>query len=59
MAETKEIYVTGIEKLDFILARIADRLDALEGLRGSAIMYDDLQVKDEDGETIHKFGIGE
>ena len=72
MARTKDSYViTGstvadiVRELNFTLGRIADRLDRLEGIRGTAEIDGDLEttgdvsvggditVKDEDGETLH------
>jgi hypothetical protein len=63
VAKTRDNYqVTGntvpelVNSLNFLLQRIADRLDKLEGIRGSTdgiSTAGDLTVLDEDENTIH------
>jgi len=71
MASTKENYQINstdqgvdVQRLNFILARIADRLDKVEGLRGELetqsgtfsgdiIAKKNVIVQDADGNTIH------
>ena len=43
-------------RLNFFLSHIADRLDALEGLREAAIVRQPLRVKDSDENLIHSMG---
>ena len=45
-------------ELTFILQRVMDRLDALEGIRGDGATTSSVPVaiEDDDGETIHSLG---
>ena len=50
-----------VARLNFILARISDRLDKIEGIRGDAEIEGELRsgpitVTDSDDETIHSLG---
>ena len=60
MPKTKSSYQVpgGSAELNFILARIADRLDKLEGIRGEAEIEGTLssgaiEISDEDDTVIH------
>lgn len=58
MAETKEIYylqALNLITLNRILQNISDRLDALEGTRGT---IDEFQITDENDEKIHSMKVG-
>lgn len=73
MAETREVYlITGSDlesvkrQLNMFLARLADRIDKLEGLRGEletesghfagdVTVSADVIVNDDDGQEIHSF----
>jgi len=65
MAVSKEVYsisatdITQLrDDLNFILQRIADRLDKAEGLRGNAVIKDQLDITVDDGENIvHGFNV--
>jgi len=48
MAKTKESFQIpgGSAELNFVLARIADRLDKIEGIRGAPQINDSLEVTD-------------
>ena len=58
MPESKRIYRIGalsISEINRVLAQIADRLDELEGFRGTPTIRDDFKVVAEDDEdtTLH------
>jgi hypothetical protein len=60
MAKTKDnllVTATDLEslrtELNFLFQRIADRLDAMEGIRGEASIENSMEVTDEDGNVIH------
>ena len=71
MAKTRDNYqITGqtveelVRNLNFLLQRLADRMDKIEGIRGTSsiegdvaaqnlIVSGDVTVNDADGETLH------
>lgn len=60
MSDAKRIYrihSLDLAEINRVLAQIADRLDELEGFRGTPTIRDDFKVVAEDDEdvTIHSF----
>ena len=60
MSKTRENYQLSansvyelVAQLNFILQRISDRLDKIEGLRGESEVEQVLKVNDADGNNIH------
>ena len=47
--------VLAVERLNFILSRLQDRVDQLEGVRGTATVRAPMLIQDADGHTIHGF----
>ena len=60
MSKTRENYQLSansvyelVAQINFILQRISDRLDKIEGLRGESEVEQVLKVNDADGNNIH------
>ena len=41
--------------MNVILQRLGERIDQIEGIRGTSTIRDKLDIEDEDGNTLHGF----